>query len=150
MNSFATISGQKWFIGEQVLFPTNLEREGSSKNSFLRLRSRASVLSWPLNKLIRKAKILGNGCNHILPQCPLVHILWSMAYGLLQISGVMTVNVKEEIWKWKCVSGRKKHLGLIPLAIFWVMWKERNKRAFKVVEEDLIGLELGGFKPWNF
>lgn len=41
-----------------------------------------------------------------------------MAYGLLEISWVMADNIREELWTWKGVSGKKKHLGLISLTIF--------------------------------
>lgn len=34
-------------------------------------------------------------------------------------------------------SGRKKHLSLILLTIFRVVWEERNRRAFKRVMEEV-------------
>lgn len=74
--------------------------------------------------------------------------LWNMAYGSLRISWVMVRNVKEEKWAWKGVSGWKKYLGLIPLAIFWMVRKERNIRVFEGVEEEFVWLQLDGFKLW--
>lgn len=43
---------------------------------------------------------------------------------------------------WKGINEVKKHVGLIPLATFWVAWKERNKRAFDA--PNLIGLRIFG------
>lgn len=46
----------------------------------------------------------------------------------------MEGNVRDNIWAWKGISNGKKKVGLIPLANFRVVWKEKNMRAFKGVE----------------
>lgn len=47
----------------------------------------------------------------------------------------MTSTIRDEIWAWKGTFDWEKHLGLIIFAIFWVVWKERNRRTFDGVEE---------------
>lgn len=61
--------------------------------------------------------------------------LRSMVHRILGVSWVMVGSVREEIWTWKSLCGRKKQSGLIPLSIFWIAWKKRNRKAFKEVEE---------------
>lgn len=36
----------------------------------------------------------------------------------------------------------KKHFSFIPLVTFWVIWKEKNKRALEGVEMSLIELKI--------
>lgn len=48
----------------------------------------------------------------------------------------MASPVREEIWIWRGISRGKKSLSLTHLAIFWVVWKERNMRAFEEVVDD--------------
>lgn len=57
-------------------------------------------------------------------------------YSLLGINGVMAELVREEIWAWKGISSERKHVNLIQLATVWAVWKERNMRAFKGLEND--------------
>lgn len=50
------------------------------------------------------------------------------------ISRVMADKVRDDIWACKGVSGGRKQVDLIHLAIFWVVEKEINRRAFEEVE----------------
>lgn len=43
---------------------------------------------------------------------------WAGVYGLSGISWVMVGPVRDEIWAWKGVKGRRKHLDVILLTIF--------------------------------
>lgn len=72
-------------------------------------------------------------CNHIILWCPFVYKLWTLAYGLLDFNWVMTGLVRKEIKKHGRVllEWRDTH----SLAIIWVVWKEKNKRAFEGVED---------------
>lgn len=77
--------------------------------------------------------------------------LWCTAYRLLGISWVMVNTGREKVWTWKGVSGRKKkQLGLISLTIFWVVWKERNRRTFQGVEEDIDKVKTRWYQSLGF
>lgn len=41
-------------------------------------------------------------------------------------------------------------MSLIPLITFWMVWKERNMRVFKGVEDDFDRLEVDGFRSLVF
>lgn len=53
----------------------------------------------------------------------------------------MTSSMRDEIWASKGMGGRRKQAGLIPLTIFWIVWKERNQKAFDGVD-DVDGFDL--------
>lgn len=75
-------------------------------------------------------------CNHLLLWCSTSYKLWAMVLGLLGISWVMADSITSELLAWEGLSSRNKLFKLIPLTIFWVIWKERNKRAFEGKELD--------------
>lgn len=75
-------------------------------------------------------KMNAESCNHLLLWCPVVYSLWSLICGLLGIKWVMAGSVKDELWAWARLCKKKKQLMLIPLTVLWVVWKERNNRAF--------------------
>lgn len=66
-----------------------------------------------------------------------------MIYSLLGISWATSGSTRDEIWVWNDLSGRRKQTELIPVTIFWVVWNERNKRAFDEVDD------AGGFNLLN-
>lgn len=49
--------------------------------------------------------------------------------------------VINELITWEGLIGNSKSACLIPLSIFWVIWKERNKRAFDGQEESSMNLK---------
>lgn len=59
---------------------------------------------------------------------------------LLYINWVIADYVRNELWVWDGLSRVKKIVNLIPLAIFWIMWKERNLRAFEGIEGGILKL----------
>lgn len=71
--------------------------------------------------------------------------LCCLAYCLLGVSWVIVGFVKEELQAWKGIQGDKK-IELIPLATFWVMWKEKQE-AFEALNLTLIDLKILGSKP---
>lgn len=58
-----------------------------------------------------------------------------MILGLLGIYWVMAYSVYYQLLAWEDLSSNKA-LKLISLTILWVIWKERNNRAFEGVEQD--------------
>lgn len=73
-------------------------------------------------------------CHHLLLWCPTVYNIWTMIYGLLGIGWVVTASVREGIWLWDDISTNRSY---IELTVFWVIWKERKRRAFDGVGSDI-------------
>lgn len=84
-------------------------------------------------------------CSHLFLWCPISHKLWAMVLGLLGLSWVMDNTVYGELLTWEGLGKRNKFFQLIPLTIFWVIWKERNKRAFDGKELDFNTLKDNWF-----
>ena len=72
--------------------------------------------------------------NHILIHCIVVRALWDIVLGLVDVKWVFPKTVKEVLTSWKgpfVGKKRKKVWKSIPLCIFWTVWKERNRLAFR-------------------
>ena len=72
--------------------------------------------------------------NHILLHCTVVRTLWEIAFALFGVQWVFPERVKEALFCWQgsfVGKKRKKIWKSIPLCIFWTVWKERNRLAFR-------------------
>ena len=72
--------------------------------------------------------------NHILLHCRVVRVLWEIVFVLFGIQWVFPSTVKEVLISWRdpFVGKKKKKIWKsIPLCIFWTVWKERNRLAFR-------------------
>ena len=72
--------------------------------------------------------------NHILIHCIVVRVLWDIVLGLVDVKWVFPETVKEILISWRgpfVGKKRKKVWKSIPLCIFWTVWKERNRLAFR-------------------
>ena len=72
--------------------------------------------------------------NHILLHCIVVRVLWEIVLGLFRVQWVFPESVKEVLFSWRgsfVGKKRKKIRNSIPLCIFWTVWKEMNRLAFK-------------------
>ena len=61
-------------------------------------------------------------------------VLWGMILSLFGAQWVFPETVKEAVISWKgsfVGKKRKKIWRSIPLFIFWTVWKERNRLAFR-------------------
>lgn len=47
-------------------------------------------------------------------------------------------SIREEIWAWQGIGRDVKFFSLIMLTMFWIIWKERNRRVFEGVESDVV------------
>ena len=69
-----------------------------------------------------------------LSHCQWVSSLWALALSLMGISWIQSSNIKDVLVAWR---RRLKKCWvhevwkLIPLAIWWCTWKERNRRIFE-------------------
>ena len=61
-------------------------------------------------------------------------MLWEIVLGLFSAQWVFPESVKEVVFSWKGLFVGKKREKIwrsIPLFIYWMVWKERNRLAFK-------------------
>ena len=97
-----------------------------------------------LDRLLLRGVQLPNCCflcgcekenvNHILLHCIVTRALWDIIFGLIDINWVFPETVKEALISWRGLfvgKKRKKIWKSIPLCIFWMVWKERNRLAFR-------------------
>ena len=97
-----------------------------------------------LDRLQRRGVQLPNCCflcgceeenvNHILIHCIVVRALWDIVLGLVDVKWVFPETVKEVLISWRgsfVGKKRKKIWDSIPLCIFWTVWKEMNRLAFR-------------------
>ena len=64
----------------------------------------------------------------------MARVLWEIVLGLFGAQWVFPETVKEVLLSWKgsfVGKKRKKIWRSIPLFIFWTVWKERNRLAFR-------------------
>ena len=72
--------------------------------------------------------------DHLFLHCHWVSTLWFLALSLMGISWVQPSNVNDDLVAWRRrLKDRWVHgiWKLIPLAIWWCTWKERNRRIFE-------------------
>ena len=72
--------------------------------------------------------------NHILLHYIVVRALWEIVFALVGVQWVFPELVKEALFSWRGPFVGKKRKTIwnsIPLCIFWTVWKERNRLAFK-------------------
>ena len=97
-----------------------------------------------LDKLQRRGWQLPNRCflcgceeesaNHIMLHCTVVKILWEIALAIFGVQWVFPESVIEVLLSWRgsfVGKKRKDTWNSIPLCIFWTVWKERNRLAFR-------------------
>ena len=72
--------------------------------------------------------------NHILLHCTVVRVLWEIVLVLFGIQWVFPETIKDMLFSWRgsfVGKKRKKIWTSIPFCIFWTVWKERNRLAFR-------------------
>ena len=97
-----------------------------------------------LDKLQKRGWQLPNCCflcgceeesvNHILIHYIVAKVLWNMVFALFAVQWVFLKTVKEVLLSWRgpfVGKKRKKIWKSIPLYIFWMLWNERNRLAFR-------------------
>ena len=64
----------------------------------------------------------------------MARVLWEIVLGLFGAQWVFPESVKEVVLSWKrsfVGKKREKIWRSIPLFIFWTVWKEKNRLAFR-------------------
>jgi len=106
------------------------------------------------DNLYKRKRIIVNGCylcqkaaesnRHLFLHCTVTAKLWNMFYSFFGLSWVMPHSIKEayESWCcWKVDSTIKQTWKMIPAAIFWSIWRERNRRCFEGLSTPLHSLK---------
>lgn len=81
--------------------------------------------------------------EHLFLHCKMVFNIWSYFLKGFGINWVLARNVKTNLWEWgdKCRRSsrkRKKTIwNILPFAIWWCVWNERNARIHNNVKKDL-------------
>jgi hypothetical protein len=81
----------------------------------------------------------GESVDHLLLHCEVAHALWCNIFSRLGLSWVMPSCVSDLCACW-CSSGRTRSVvvsKIVPICIFWTLWRERNNRCFKDVESSM-------------
>ena len=95
------------------------------------------------DQLKRRGWILANICclccveeetiNHILVHCFKTKILWDLVFSLFGVNWVLPFTMRDTLLSWYVSFKDKKHRKVsrvVPLCLFWTVWKERNKIVF--------------------
>ena len=97
-----------------------------------------------LDMVQKRGQALANRCfmclekeeniNHLPLNCSRTRVLWDLLFALFGVSWVSPSSVRETLLSWNGFflgKNRKKAWRAAPLHIFWMVWKERNRLAFK-------------------
>ena len=72
--------------------------------------------------------------DHLLLHCTKTRVLWDLLFNLFGLSWMLPSSVRETLLSWHgsfVGKKRKKVWRAAPLYIFWMVWKARNRLAFK-------------------
>lgn len=82
--------------------------------------------------------------NHLFLHCRAATPLWQLFLNILGIKWVMPSTTAELLscWNRKRMSKQmKKDWNTIPAAIWWCIWKERNRRCFEGQENSFLKIK---------
>ena len=72
--------------------------------------------------------------DHLFLHCQWLSSLWFLSISLVGVSWVQLSNVEAVLAAWRRRLKKSRVHGiwkLVPLAIWWCTWKERNQRIFE-------------------
>lgn len=71
--------------------------------------------------------------NHLFLHCSETRKLWRYFLDNFKLLWVFSDSVKRNVWEWssfKCRSFKRKLWSILPFAIWWTVWNERNNRLY--------------------
>jgi hypothetical protein len=96
----------------------------------------------------------GESVDHLLLHCEVAHALWCNIFSQLGLSWVMPSSVLDLCVCW-CSSSRTRSAvvwKMVPICIFWSIWRERNNRCFEDLEcsmEEILASLLYSLYSWT-
>ena len=75
----------------------------------------------------------GETVAHLLLHCEMVYWLWSFVFITFGLSWVVLRSIPDLLFGWWNWLGKHSSQiwNLVPLCIFWCIWKEWNRRTFE-------------------
>ncbi|CAN1762923.1 hypothetical protein LINPERHAP1_LOCUS8598 [Linum perenne] len=96
-----------------------------------------------VDNLHRKRFCLANRCvmcysdaetvDHLFLRCSFASEVWSRLSSKISLHGTFSSLIEEFIQRWKdlnCLSSFSSAMKVLPHALLWFLWKERNDRIF--------------------
>lgn len=96
----------------------------------------------------------GESVDHLLLHCDVAYTLWNLVFSRVGMSWVMPSRVIDlfACW-WKARRPMSAAIWkMVPICIFWCVWKERNLRCFEEMEnslEDIVASFLRMLYLWT-
>jgi hypothetical protein len=100
-------------------------------------RRRIWVLDWCF--MCERA---GESVNHLMIHCEYAQELWSMIFCQFGVSWVMPRTTYALLHCWRRKGPAYLVWNAIPLCLMWLLWRERNQRAFEDSERHSMELKL--------
>jgi hypothetical protein len=95
------------------------------------------VLDWCY--LCKKA---GESVNHLMIHCEYAQELWSMIFCIFGVSWAMPQTAYDLLHCWRRKGPAYVVWNAIPSCLMWLLWRERNQRAFEDAERHSADLKL--------
>ena len=90
-------------------------------------------------------KRAGEAVDHLLLHCDYVCKMWSFVFSLFGVSWLMPSRVIDLLvcWKWSFSKrGSSVIWSAVPLYLMWMLWRERNRRAFEDSKRSSMELKM--------
>jgi hypothetical protein len=100
-------------------------------------RRRIWVLDW-----CYMCKRAGESVNHLMIHCEYAQELWSMIFCLFGVSWAMPPTTYDLLHCWRRKGPAYVVWNAIPSCLMWLLWRERNQRAFEDAERHSADLKL--------
>jgi hypothetical protein len=87
-------------------------------------------------------KRAGESVNHLMIHCEYAQELWSMIFCLFGVSWAMPPTTYDLLHCWRRKGPAYVVWNAIPSCLMWLLWRERNQKAFEDAERHSADLKL--------